>query len=61
MNDKYVIKFEAGNMEQVFKIPQAEVNGIESIDKMLTEDFIKKVIVRFNEMFLSFKAISDKR
>lgn len=55
MNDKYIIKFEAGNMEQIFKIPQTEVAGIEAIDKMLTEDFITKVIERFNEMFLSFK------
>ncbi|MBI2270793.1 MAG: hypothetical protein HYU69_10630 [Bacteroidetes bacterium] len=55
MNDKYIIKFEAGNMEQVFKIAQTEVGGIDTIDKMLTEDFITKVIERFNEMFLSFK------
>jgi hypothetical protein len=57
MNDKYIIKFEAGNMEQTFKIGQTEVNGIESLDKMLTEDFIKKVIERFNDMFVAFNTI----
>jgi hypothetical protein len=59
MNDKYIIKFEAGNMEQVFKVGQTEVSGMETIDKMLTETFITKVIERFNEMFLSFKAAKE--
>lgn len=57
MNDKYVIKFEAGNMEQTFKLSQMEINGLESIDILLTEDFIKKVVERFNDMFLAFKTI----
>ena len=57
MNDKFIIKFEAGNMEQIFKINQTEVAGVEAIDKMLTESFITKVIERFNEMFLSFKGV----
>jgi hypothetical protein len=55
MNDKYIIRFEAGNMEQIFKILQSEVKGLEAIDLLLTEGFIKKVIERFNEMFLSFR------
>lgn len=60
MNEKYIIKFEAGNMEQVFKIAQTEVSGIDAIDKMLTEGFITKVIERFNEMFISFKGTKDQ-
>lgn len=60
MNDKYIIKFEAGNMEQVFKLPQTEVSGIDAIDKMLSEGFINKVIERFNEMFLSFKNVKSE-
>ncbi len=60
MNDKFIIKFEAGNMEQIFKLNQTEVNGVEAIDAMLTESFITKVIERFNEMFVAFKEVRDK-
>jgi hypothetical protein len=55
MNDKYQIKFEAGPMEQTFKISQTEVNGIEGINKLVDEEFLKKIMDRFNEMYLSFK------
>ncbi len=59
MNDKYVIKFEAGPMEQTFKLSQDQVSGLEGIDKMITEDFVKQVILRFNEMHLSFEALKN--
>jgi hypothetical protein len=55
MNDKYQIQFVAGPMEQTFKIAHSEINGIEGIKKMLDEEFMQKVMDRFNEMFLSFK------
>ena len=55
MNDKYIIRFEAGNMEQIFKVLKSEVKGMEAIDLLLTEIFINRVIERFNEMFLSFR------
>ena len=54
-------RFEAGNMEQIFKMNQADVKGIEAIDTLLNEDFIKKVIARFNEMFLSFKELGNSQ
>jgi len=60
MNDKYVVKFEAGSMEQTFKFDQSSVSGLEEIDRMLNEEFVKKVILRFNEMYLSFEALKDK-
>jgi hypothetical protein len=60
MNSKYVIKLEAGQMEQVFKINQSEIGGMEGIQKLLDEEFLKKVIARFNEMFLSFKQAREK-
>lgn len=60
MNEKYVIKFEAGQMEQVFKVSQAEVSGIAGIQKMLNEEFMSKVLARFNEMFLSFEEAKEK-
>ena len=60
MNDKYQIKFEAGSMEQIFKIPHNEINGIEGINKLIDEDFLEKVMQRFNEMYLSFKEAKGK-
>ena len=60
MNDKYQIKFEAGPMEQIFKISHTEVNGVEGIQKLVDEEFLKKVMDRFNEMFLSLKAAKER-
>ena len=55
MNDKYQIRFEAGPLEQIFKIQQTDVNGIEGIYKLVDEEFMRKIMERFNEMYLSFK------
>lgn len=51
MNDKYIVKFEAGPMEQLFKFPQAKYPGLESIQALIDEAFIEKVRLRFNEMY----------
>ena len=60
MNDKYQIKFEAGPMEQTFKIAHNEVSGIEGIQKLVDEEFLGKIIDRFNEMYLSFKSAKER-
>ncbi len=57
MNDKYIVKFEAGPMEQVFKFNADEVQGLESIQKLITDDFKNRVVERFNEMFLAMRAL----
>lgn len=57
MNDKYQVKFEAGPMEQTFKFTVEEVKGVENLKKLMTEDFIEKTRLRFNEMFLQMKNI----
>ncbi|MEI6488369.1 MAG: hypothetical protein WCP52_05375 [Bacteroidota bacterium] len=61
MNEKYQIHFEAGNMEQIFKIAHSEVNGIEGIKKMVDDEFLEKVMNRFNEMYLAFKQAKEKQ
>ena len=61
MNDKYQIKFEAGPMEQIFKIPHSEVNGIEGINKLVDAAFLEKIMERFNEMYLSFKSAKERQ
>jgi hypothetical protein len=60
MNDKYQIQFVAGPMEQTFKIAHSDIDGVEGIKKMLDEEFMAKVMERFNEMFLSFKAAEQR-
>jgi hypothetical protein len=60
MNDKYQVKFEAGPMEQTFKLSHDEVNGVDGIRKLVDEEFLQKVMERFNEMYLSFKAAKER-
>jgi hypothetical protein len=55
MNDKYIVKFEAGPMEQSFKFNTEQVKSVENLKKMINDDFIEKVRLRFNEMFLQMK------
>ena len=57
MNDKFIVKFEAGPMEQAFKFDNADVKGVENLKKMITPEFIEEVRKRFNEMFLQMKNI----
>ncbi|MCW3102674.1 MAG: hypothetical protein JWO09_1114 [Bacteroidetes bacterium] len=55
MNDKYQVQFVAGPMEQTFKIAHTDIDGVEGIKKMLDEEFMKRIMERFNEMFLSLQ------
>lgn len=55
MNDKFIVKFEAGPMEQAFKFHTEHVGSLENLKKLITEDFIDKVHARFNDMFRQMK------
>jgi len=55
MNDKFIVKFEAGPMEQSFKFQTEQVKSVENLKKMINADFIETVRLRFNEMFLQMK------
>jgi hypothetical protein len=56
MNDKYLVKFEAAMMEQVFKFDTTDVKGVDALKQIINADFIDTVRKRFNEMFLQYKA-----
>jgi hypothetical protein len=60
MNDKYIVKFEAGPMEQAFKFLVNDVKSVENLKTIIDADFIEAVRKRFNEMFLQMKATSSK-
>ena len=56
MNDKYLVKFEAVMMEQVFKFDTADIKSVDALKQIINADFIDVVRKRFNEMFLQYKA-----
>ncbi|MGZ3932567.1 MAG: hypothetical protein ACXVP0_14900 [Bacteroidia bacterium] len=51
MNDKFIVKFEAGPMEQSFKFSSADVKSVENLKLKINADFIETVRLRFNEMY----------
>ncbi len=54
-NNKYIIKFELGPMEQTFKISEMDVLDESDLKAFWTGDFFEKVKVRFEEMGDSFR------
>ncbi len=55
MNDKYMVKFEAGPMEQVFKYSVQEIKSLDNLKRIINTDFIETTRARFNEMYLQLK------
>lgn len=49
-NNRYLIKLEAGLLEQTFKIPEYDVASEDEVKKLVDENFVKAAIARFNEM-----------
>ncbi len=51
MNQKYIIKFEQGSLEQSYKLAEADVvGGINGVFEMLDEEFINEVLALFAQM-----------
>ena len=57
MNDKYMVKFEAGPMEQTFKFFVEEMKSVDNLKTKISSKFIETTRERFNEMFLQMKTI----
>ena len=55
MNDKFMVKFEAGPMEQVFKFYIEEVPTVEALKQRISPEFIEATRKRSNEMFLQMR------
>lgn len=55
-NNKYILKFELGPMEQTFKLSEMDVLEESDLDAFLGGDFFQKVRVRFDEMGKSFRS-----
>jgi len=53
-NGKYIIKIEDAHLEQVYKIDEHQVNGLNELDAMMSNAFLLKVLKRFSEMSEDF-------
>ena len=53
-NNKYILKIEIGQFEQVYKINESDVMGTDDIKSMLDSAFLSKVMNRFVEMRSDF-------
>lgn len=49
-NEKYLVKFEIGMYEQTYKIDEYEMEDEEALKALITDDFITKVMTRFDAM-----------
>jgi hypothetical protein len=61
MNNKYIIKFEQGTLEQTYKLAEMDIlNGVNGVFEIIDEDFIQSVLGRFTTMRSDFIATYNK-
>lgn len=49
-NNKYLLKLEAGNLEQTFKVDELDFTSDEEALQLLNDRFMERAIIRFNDM-----------
>ncbi len=49
-NAKYLVKIEIGQFEQVFKINETDVFGLEDVKAMITDELLENTLDRFVTM-----------
>lgn len=55
MNMKFIIKFEQGSLEQIYKISEMDITGgINGVFQLLDEEFIQTVVAKFANMHDAF-------
>jgi len=54
-NNRYLLKLEAGLLEQTFKVSEYDIASEEDLKKILSEEFIHKAMDRFQEMYNSLR------
>lgn len=55
MNEKFILKFEAGPYEQIYKFTKDMAPDVEAVKKVCDTNFIEEVQNSFNEMHENFK------
>ena len=63
MNQKYIIKFEQGTLEQSYKLSELDLTGggANEIFQLLDEVFISTVVERFKLMRTDFSAAFNRQ
>lgn len=63
MNQKYIIKFEQGGLEQSYKLSELDLSGggANEIFQILDDAFIATVVARFKEMRTDFSAAYQRQ
>lgn len=56
-NNKYIIKFEAGPYEQVYKLDASYFEESEKVKSLVTESFTASVAERFRQMNAEFSEV----
>lgn len=55
MNQKFIIKFEQGVLEQSYKLAETDIiGGVNGVFELLDEEFINQVITQFKHMRKTF-------
>ncbi len=55
MNQKFIVKFEQGVLEQSYKLAETDViGGVNGVFELLDEEFIAEVVAQFKVMRQSF-------
>ncbi len=57
MNEKFVVKFEAGPMEQTYKFLKDGLGSWEAIESLFDEAFLDNIRDRFTAMYLDMKRV----
>lgn len=61
MNQKFIIKFEQGVLEQTYKIAELDItDGVNGVFQLLDDAFMKTVVDRFATMRADFKETYDR-
>lgn len=57
MNNKYLVKFEAGPYEQTYKWDQDDFAGLEDLKQKINDSFLEKITEIFRSMHATATAI----
>ncbi|MFZ9027848.1 MAG: hypothetical protein ACO2Z9_02470 [Crocinitomicaceae bacterium] len=49
-NSKYIVKIELGQFEQVYKISELDVHGLDELERMISTELLSNALKRFIEM-----------
>ena len=58
-NNRYLLKFESGLLEQTFKIEEYDLTSDDDLKKIVSDQFVRKAMNRFHDMALSLKEEVD--